>query len=123
MTVLLAAIVLLALVGLVVGTLNGAIQPLVLEATPPSMLGRVVAVINPLQQIATVVATAVAGLLASTALHGLRASFAEMTFGPYDTLFSVAGLLFIVGGLASIPLLRPAPGSARAGEPEVTTTR
>jgi MFS family permease len=106
MTVLIAAIVLLALVGLVVGTLNGAIQPLVLEATPPSMLGRVVAVINPLQQIATVLATAVAGLLASTVLHGLHASFAGMTFGPYDTLFSVAGLLFIAGGLASIPLLR-----------------
>jgi hypothetical protein len=64
----------------------------------------------------------VAGLLASTVLHGLHASFAGMTFGPYDTLFSVAGLLFIAGGLASIPLLRPAPGPAEAAEPEVTSS-
>lgn len=118
MSVLAAAIVLLVLVGLVAGTLNGAIQPLLLGATPPQLLGRVISVINPVQQVATLAATAVAGFLASTALRNLHASFAGMTFGPYDTLFSVAGLLFIAGGLASIPLLRsadtPAPDTAPA---------
>jgi hypothetical protein len=46
------------------------------------------------------------------------ASFAGMAFGPYDILFSVAGLLFIAGGLASVPLLRPAPGPVAATVPE-----
>ena len=123
MTVLIAAIVLLVLIGVVVGTLNGSIQPLVLGSVPQEMLGRVVAVMMPLQQVANVISMALAGILASTALHGLHASFAGMTFGPYDTLFSLAGLLFVVGGLASIPLLRagsaPAPAASAAAEATV----
>jgi MFS family permease len=117
MTLLPPALVLLFLTGAVVGTLNGALTPLVLGATPQEMLGRVVSVINPLQQVATVSSVAIAGLLASTVLRQLHASFAGMTFGPYDTLFSIAGLLFIAGGLAAIPLLRPAPDPAPPGQP------
>ena len=112
MSVLIAAIVLLVLIGMVVGTLNGAIQPMVLGAVPQEMLGRVVSVFTPLQQLATITSTAVAGVLAGTALRNLHAHFAGMTFGPYDTLFTVAGLLFIAGGLASIPLLRSADSPA-----------
>ena len=108
----------LVLIGMVVGSLNGAIQPLILGATPQEMLGRVIAVINPLQQIASVTSIAVAGVLASTALRNLHAHFAGMTFGPYDTLFTVAGLLFIAGGLASIPLLRSADSPATSPAPE-----
>jgi sugar phosphate permease len=118
MSVLIAAIAVLVLIGMVVGTLNGAIQPLILGAVPQEMLGRVVAVFNPLQQVATVTSTAVAGVLASTALHNLHAHFAGMTFGPYDTLFTFAGLLLIAGGLASIPLLRSADTPAAAPTPE-----
>ena len=112
MSVLIAAIAVLVLIGMVVGTLNGAIQPLILGATPQEMLGRVIAVLNPLQQIATVASVAVAGVLASTALRDLHAHFAGLTFGPYDTLLSIAGLLFVAGGLASIPLLRSADSPA-----------
>lgn len=117
---LIAAIAVLVLIGMVVGSLNGAIQPLILGATPQEMLGRVIAVINPLQQIASVTSIAVAGVLASTALRNLHAHFAGMTFGPYDTLFTVAGLLFIAGGLASIPLLRSADSPATSPAPETT---
>jgi MFS family permease len=117
MSVLIAAIVVLVLIGMVVGTLNGAIQPLILGAVPQEMLGRVVAVFTPLQQVATVTATAVAGVLASTVLRNLHAHFAGMTFGPYDTLFTFAGLLFIAGGLASIPLLRSADSPAASPAP------
>jgi MFS family permease len=126
MSVLIAAIVVLVVIGMVVGTLNGAIQPLILGAVPQEMLGRVVAVFNPLQQVATVTSTAVAGVLASTALRNLHAHFAGMTFGPYDTLFTFAGLLFIAGGLASIPLLRsadtPAASPASDAPPAAAAT-
>ena len=37
-----------------------------------------------------------------------------MTFGPYDTMFGVAGLFFIAGGLAAIWPLRAAPQLAAA---------
>ena len=119
MSLLPPALVLLFLGGAVVGTLNGALTPLVLGATPPEMLGRIASVINPLQQLATVSSVLVAGVLASTVLRHLHASFAGMTFGPYDTLFSIAGLLFIVGGLAAIPLLRSAPNPASPAQPEL----
>jgi hypothetical protein len=123
MSLLPPALVLLFLIGAVAGTLNGAIAPLVLGATPMEMLGRVVSVITPLQQLATVSSVAIAGFLASTVLRHLHVSFAGMTFGPYDTLFSIAGLLFIAGGLAAIPLLRPAndpdPAPDPPGQPEL----
>jgi MFS family permease len=60
MTVLLPALILLALIGIVVGSLNVAISPLLLSVTPPEMIGRVVSVMGPLQQIAALVSTAVA---------------------------------------------------------------
>ena len=118
MSLLPPALVLLFLIGMVVGTLNGAILPLILGATPQEMLGRVASVINPLQQVATVTSVVVAGLLASTVLRHLHKSFAGMTFGPYDTLFSIAGLLFIAGGLAAIPLLRTPPSPAPTPPPD-----
>jgi hypothetical protein len=36
-----------------------------------------------------------------------------MTFGPYDTLFSVAGLLFIADGPGSIPCYGRRPAASR----------
>jgi MFS family permease len=114
MTVLLPALILLALIGIVVGSLNVAISPLLLSVTPQEMIGRVVSVMGPLQQIAALVSTAVAGFLVSTALRGLHQSFAGTTFGPYDTVFAVGGLLFIIGGLAAIPLLAGTPAGQTA---------
>jgi hypothetical protein len=45
---------------------------------------------------------------------------AGVSFGPYDTVFGVAGLLFLIGGLASIAPMRragrPATGEAAAAD-------
>jgi MFS family permease len=120
MTALLPALILLALIGIVVGSLNVAISPLLLSVTPQEMIGRVVSVMGPLQQIAALASTAVAGFLVSTALRGLHQSFAGTTFGPYDTVFAIGGLLFIIGGLAAIPLLATAP-AGQAEDPTVAT--
>jgi hypothetical protein len=82
------------------------------------MLGRVIAVINPLQQVAALTAIAAAGILASTALRGMHKVVAGLTFGPYDTIFAVSGVFFIVGGLAAIRPLRASPQlAAVAAEP------
>ena len=99
----------LAGVGLVVGAINAAISPLLLEATPQEMLGRVIAVINPLTQVASITALAASGILASTVLRNMHLVAAGMTFGPYDTIFGISGLFFIAGGIAAIrPLRTPA---------------
>jgi hypothetical protein len=59
-------------------------------------------------------ATALAGALASTSLRGLHLTVAGVSFGPYDTIIGVGGLLFVVGGFAAWPVLRR-PVTAESG--------
>lgn len=110
-TLLLAAICVIALLGVIVGLVNSVIMPLMLEATPQHLLGRVNAVINPVQELASILSMAAAGFLASTVLRGMHEVIAGVTFGPYDTIFAVSGLLFVVAGFASIIPMR---GTGRA---------
>lgn len=114
-------------IGVAAGTVNTVFEPIILSVTPPRMIGRVNAVLSPLAGIASVVSIALAGTLASTALHGLHASVAGLTFGPYDTIFGFAGLLIVLAGLASIrPMRATAPAdaeepAAEAGESPAET--
>ncbi len=118
-TALPAAIVAAVVIGLGAGVLNSAFSPVILSVTPSSLLGRVSAVFSPLQQLASIVSMALAGLLASTVLRGFHHVIGGVTFGPYDTVLTVGGLLFVIAGLASIGPMRgagriPAAGSAGA---------
>lgn len=104
-----AALALLAVIGVIMGAVNTAGSPLLLTVTPQQMIGRVRSVITPAMYVANVCSTAAAGLLASTALRGFRATVLGTTFGPYDTVIGVAGLLFVAAGLAAwLPLRRAA---------------
>ena len=101
------AIVVLMLVAVPVATLNTAMTPLLLESTPPEYLGRVVAVFNPINELAAMVSAAVAGWLASSAMAGFGGHFAGMTFGPVDTIFAASGIMIIIaGGYAAMALPR-----------------
>jgi hypothetical protein len=71
-----------------------------------------------LQRLASIVSMALAGFLASTVLRGFHEVVAGVAFGPYDTVFGVAALLFIVAGLASIVPLRGAAADAPAPMPQ-----
>jgi MFS family permease len=110
------AIAVAALLGVAVGVLNAVLSPIILRATPAHLLGRVSAVISPLQQLASIVSMLLAGVLASTALRGLHAVVAGVTFGSYDTVFAVAGLLFVIAGLTSIAPLRGSDAAAANDE-------
>jgi len=68
-------------------------------------MGRVMAVFSPANAVSMMASTAVAGLLASTALHGFHATVAGLHMGPYDTIFTVSGLLIIAAGLGALFLL------------------
>ncbi|HZN16639.1 MAG TPA: MFS transporter [Micromonosporaceae bacterium] len=120
------AIVVLALAGVPLAVVNVMLGPLVLRATPQALLGRVNAVMNPTVYLASILSMAVAGFLASTALHDLHATVGGVTFGRIDTIFGISAVLMIVAGLASLrPLSNrqradtatPAPAGAPAAAP------
>lgn len=114
-TNLVAAIVAALLLGLGVGILNSVVSPLILGATPSHLIGRVSAVLSPLQQLASIVSMVLAGILASTVLRGFHAVIGGVTFGPYDTVFLAGGLLFVIAGIATIaPLSKPSQQQAPA---------
>ena len=110
-TSLIPAIVFAALLGVAAGVLNAAFSPIILEVTPSRLLGRVSAVLSPLQQLASIVSMVLAGLLASTVLRGFSAKFIGLSFGPYDTVFAAGGVLLLLAGLATIAPLSKADSS------------
>jgi MFS family permease len=126
-TALPAAIVTAVILGLGVGALNAALSPVLLSVTPSRLLGRVSAVLSPLQQLASIVSMALAGVFASTILRGFHQVIGGLTFGPYDTVLTVGGLLFVIAGLASIAPMRaastrsPAEDAGEEGEEEKVT--
>jgi MFS family permease len=110
-----AAIAVCLLIGLGTGVLNAVFEPLILQVTPQHLLGRVNSVISPMIQLASIASMALAGLLASTVLRGFHQVVAGVVLGPYNTIFAVAGLLFLAGGLTSIAPMQAAV-SAGAGD-------
>lgn len=79
--------------------LNTAMAPLLMASAPREFIGRVVAVFQPVTQLASMVSTVLAGWLASAPLRNFEAAPAGVRFGPIDTIFGVAGLLVIAAGL------------------------
>lgn len=116
-TSLAPAIITAALLGVAAGVLNASFSPILLEATPSRLLGRVSAVLSPLQQLASIVSMVLAGLLASTVLHDFSARVIGLQFGPYDTLFAAGGVLLVIAGLATI---RPLNQASRAKPADTT---
>jgi MFS family permease len=107
------ALVVNLLIGFSNGPINVALDPLILHVTRREFVGRVMAVLLPAINLASVVSIALAGLLASTLLHGFHAALLGITFGPIDTIFVGAGVLVILGGLYAMVNLR---GVHLAGE-------
>jgi hypothetical protein len=69
-----------------------------------------------LNKLAEIVSMILAGALASTVLRGMHFAIGGLSFGPYDTVFAAAGLLFLIGGLSAIAPMRRA-GRLAADEP------
>jgi MFS family permease len=102
-----AAAVLIALGGLMAGALNAAAPPLFLQAIPQELIGRIMAIFNPLQQLAAITSMALPGFLASTVLRSLHVHIAGLTFGPINTIFACGAVLITVAGFVVLaPLLR-----------------
>jgi hypothetical protein len=59
----------------------------------------VVAVFNPLTQLASMLSVVVAGWLAGSALLGFHADIAGVHFGPIDTIYTGAGILIAAAAI------------------------
>jgi len=112
------------LFGMSLGALNTVAFPLILTVVPRSHLGRVMAVFNPANQLASLVSIGLSSLLISTVLRNFHASLAGLAFGRVDTVFTVSGVLILAGGAHSWRALHAgrqpqpdAPDAPRVNEP------
>ena len=105
-TSLAPALALLFVGGALQAMLNVAIGPLVLQVTRRDLVGRVVSIIQPAATLTSLLSISLAGYLASTILVHFHATLGPISFGPIDTIFTVAGLLAGFGGLYALFNLR-----------------
>jgi MFS family permease len=111
------AVVVSFLLGVPNSALNVGVGPLILRSTPPELVGRVMSLFGPLLSLSRMFAAVLVGFLASTVLHGLHAQIVGVTLGPNDTIFTIAGLLAIVGGLYAWWKLREIDAGIAAAKP------
>lgn len=125
MTSFLPALVFLGLAGVAIAPVNVVIGPLLLHITPREYIGRVAAVINPVQALVSILSISLAGTLASTVLNNFHSTLAGIHFGPIDSIFTGTGILialsafYALAGLRGITLAQsavPAPAESAAGE-------
>jgi hypothetical protein len=87
------------LAGLLQAGLNVAVSPILLNTTPRALVGRVLAILQPVLTSASLLSIALAGYLDSTVLVGFHAEYFGAHFGPLDTIFLVSGAIIVLGGL------------------------
>lgn len=97
-----AALVVLFVVGFPQAAVNVAAAPILMGATPRELLGRVFSLVNPITAIGEIISTAGAGFLAASVLSGLNANVFGVHIGTYDSIFSIAGVLCLIGGVYAL---------------------
>lgn len=120
-TALIPALGACLLLGVAVGMVNAVAGPLMLRITPMELIGRVSAIFSPLLQSSLLISMALTGALASTVLARFHMVIAGVTFGPYDTIIGISGLMFLAAGLALISPMRHSRANHRTGQGKPTT--
>ena len=93
-----------------IAIVNTSGAPLLMSAIPQRMFGRVMSVFAMLNQGVQMLSMLVAGWLASTSFRDFHARVLGVHVGPIDTIFTVAALLLVLGGVNAFITL---PGSVR----------
>src|SRR5690348_15961303 len=70
----------------------------------------------PAVMLTSLLSTALAGVLASTALHNFHATLLGLHVGPIDTIFTASGVLVFLAGLYALLNLRIPPATGAASE-------
>jgi hypothetical protein len=107
MTTFIGAVIVLFLAGFPQAAVNVAAAPILLAAVPRALIGRVFALVQPIASIAGIISTAGAGYLATSVLSGFHAQIGSVRIGTYDTIFSLAGVVVLAGGVFAVLSLRP----------------
>lgn len=117
------AFALLVVLGFFNGSINIAAGPLMMRVTPREMIGRVSSLLDPVIMLATIVGTAISGYLASTVLQGVSLTIAGVDFDSLRLIFGGAGVLFLLGGIFLVFVLRepPLPAEPATDEAAVPT--
>jgi len=105
-TVVWVAVVILFVLGFPLAGVNSMIGPMVFREVPPDLLGRVLGLLNPVQEIASASAMVLSTWLASTVLRSLNVRALGTHFGPIDTVFFAGGVLIVAVGLWAIRATR-----------------
>jgi MFS family permease len=113
-----SAVAVLAILGIPLGAVNVALSPIMMRSVPRDLLGRVAGILNPVQYLASMVAALLAGWLASTVLRDFHRTVGPVTFGRIDTIFTVCGLIVVLGGVYALVALKP-PAVAEVATPAV----
>jgi MFS family permease len=96
-------------IGIVEAAIEVAVGPLVLNAAPREMVGRVMAILSPAVRATELVAVALSGYLASTLLVGFQGTVLGFHVGPIDTIFTISAVLMALGGIFAATRLRGLP--------------
>ena len=99
MTAIAPALGFMLAVGVLNSALNVAAGPLMLRATPPNLMGRVMSIFQPVMNLAILVSTAAIGYLASVTLRDFHATWEGMRFGAIDSIWLVGGALMALSAL------------------------
>jgi MFS family permease len=98
-TTLWVAVAILFLLGIPLAGVNSMIAPMVFREVPRELLGRVIGLLNPVQQIASAVAILLSTWLVSTVLRSFDVSAFGTHFGPIDTIFLAGGVFVVAVGV------------------------
>lgn len=108
-------IVLLFLAMIPITVLNTAMSPLLLAAATKEYTGRVMAVFYPVNRLASLLAAAMSGWLASSVLRDFTASIGDVRIGPVDSIFAMASVLILLAAAyAYVALPRTGEGRTEA---------
>lgn len=106
MTSFAPAVAVIVVAGMPLAALNVVAGPILLRSTPRSLVGRVSSVLDPMIMLASIAGSVAAGYLDSTLLRGFSLDISGQHIGPVDAIFTIAGILTIVGGLYVMLALR-----------------
>ena len=87
--------------------LNVAISPILLQATPRELVGRVSSIFQPLYAACALLSIAAAGYLSGSLLVGFHQTFLWFDFDAITTVFTIGGALAIGAGLYALVKLGP----------------
>ncbi|MGW1297346.1 MFS transporter [Streptomyces sp. NPDC002533] len=108
-TSLTPALLVMLLLGIPLAITHTAFTPIVLNTTPRTHLGRVLAVINPIEQAAALAGASAAGWLASSAAMSNGLDLGPLRLGRIDGVLTLAAAVVLAAGLyATVTMKRPA---------------